>query len=70
MIGLPSQRQNALLSESNAHHCDTCATLRMSRTHGTYVPPSMVDAENSAYVENNKNKKWKRPGVVEPNEGR
>jgi hypothetical protein len=30
----------------------------------------MVDAANSAYVENNKNKKWKRPGVVEPNEGR
>jgi hypothetical protein len=27
---------------------------RMSHAHGTSVPPSMVDAGNNAYVENNK----------------
>jgi len=58
--------------ESNARNCDTRATLRMSHTHGAYVPPNVVSATSSAYVRgNNNNKKMGSAyGVVEPNKGR
>jgi hypothetical protein len=58
--------------ESIARYCDTRTTLCMTRAHGTYVPPCMVEAANCAYLDvNNKNKKMGSAyGVVEPNEGR
>src|SRR5262249_9449188 len=55
------KRQCAPLSESNAHHCDTCATPRMSRAHGTYVASSMANAAKHAYVCCNNNKKRETP---------
>ena len=64
------KRQHSPLYESNAHHCDMCATRRMSRAHGTYVQQSMVDAANSAYVENNKNKNGNALESSDPNQGR
>jgi hypothetical protein len=55
------KRQYAPLSESNAHHCDTCATPRMSRAHGTYVAPSMANTVKRAYVPFNNDKKRETP---------
>jgi hypothetical protein len=46
------KRQHTPLSESNAHHCDTCATPRMSRAHGTYAASRMAYAAKRAYVSN------------------
>jgi hypothetical protein len=55
------KRQYAPLSESNAHHCDTCATPRMSRAHGTYVASSMANTAKRAYVYFNNDKKRETP---------
>jgi hypothetical protein len=55
------KRQYAPLSESNAHHCDTCATPRMSRAHGTYVASSMANMAKRAYVHLNNDKKRETP---------